>query len=467
MNLPNIKDILKKLSVFRNNLSLLIPIIIMLVAILLFIPTKLMSSRLKEKTTKSVSIGKRVKSEIENTVANEGWKVVQEQQREHAKDADEVVLLAQQSTQRELLSYDIFLDPNITSALVFQRFGQRYRDAVDEMILEVNGGDRPTQIEIERGLEDSAVNSRMRRGRAGMERSTLGRSSVGRSAIGPAARPQMRSPGRGSVGSLYGDSSIRSELESMIIGEICQERAKSISIYVNPSDMIGYDFWGEYKLDVKMEDGVSDCWYFQLANWVIEDIFDTIGVMNSNYDNVLTSPVKQFVQLSFTMGLKKPGSRGGGVFTGRRQNKSTERENVDKPFYVRTADEGLSKPCTGRVSGDDIDVIHFSFTAVLDRREILSFMKQLCSAKEHKFKGFTGTEPEQTFKHNQITILESEFRAIDNQSYSFYRYGQDPVVEVDFVCEYIFNKKGYDEIMPESVKETLAEEPETTRRRRR
>jgi hypothetical protein len=389
---------------------------------------------------------------------------VQEQQREHAEDANEVVLLARQSTQRELLSYDVFLDPNITSALVFQRFGQRYRDVIDEMILEVDGGDRPTEIEIERGLEDSAVNTRMRRGRAGMERSAMGRP-----AMGPTRRmPQARSSRRGGgAGSLYGGSSMRSELQSMIIEEICQQRAKSISIYVNPSDLVGYDFWGEYKLDVKMEDGVSDCWYFQLANWVIEDLFDTIGAMNSSYENVLTAPVKQFIQLSFTMGLKKSGSRGGGVFTGRRQNKSTERENIDKPVYVRTANEGLSKPCTGRVSGDDIDVIHFSFTVVLDRREILSFMEQLCSAKEHKFKGFTGTEPEQTFKHNQITILESEFRAIDNQSYSLYRYGQDPVVEVDFVCEYIFNKEGYDEIMPESVKETLAEEPETTRRRRR
>ncbi|MGD2095035.1 MAG: hypothetical protein PVH77_08530, partial [Phycisphaerales bacterium] len=231
MNLPNIKDIFKKLSVFRNNLSLLIPIIITLVAILLFIPTKLMSSRLEEKTTKSVSIGKRVKSEIENAVTSEGWKVVQEQQREHAEDANEVVLLARQSTQRELLSYDVFLDPNITSALVFQRFGQRYRDVIDEMILEVDGGDRPTEIEIERGLEDSAVNTRIRRGRAGMERSAMGRP-----AMGPTRRmPQARSSRRGGgAGSLYGGSSMRSELQSMIIEEICQQRAKSISIYVNP-----------------------------------------------------------------------------------------------------------------------------------------------------------------------------------------------------------------------------------------
>jgi hypothetical protein len=437
----------------------------MLVAILLLIPTQLMSGKLKEKTAKSVSTGNKVKREIEDTVTSEGWKVVQERQREHAEDANEIVLLAQQSTQRELLSYDVFLDPNITSALVFQRFGQRYRDSIDEIILEVNGGDRPTEIEIERGVEESAIGTRMRRGRAGMERSAMGRPTR---PMGPTRMPQARSSIRGGgAGSLYGGSSMRSELESMIVEEICQERAKSISIYVNPSDIIGYDFWGEYKLDVKMEDGVSDCWYFQLANWVIEDIFDTIGAMNSGYDNVLTTPVKQFVQLSFTMGLKKPRSGGGGVFTGRRQNRSTERENVDKPVYVRTTDEGLSKSCTGRVSGDDIDIIHFNFTVVLDRREILPFMQQLCSAKEHKFRGFTGTEPEQTFKHNQITILENEFRAIDNQSYSLYRFGQDPVVEVDFVCEYIFNKKGYDEIMPESVKETLTEEPETTRRRRR
>jgi len=94
---------------------------------------------------------------------------------------------------------------------------------------------------------------------------------------------------------------------------------------------------------------------------------------------------------------------------------------------------------------------------VLSTKAILPFMQQLCSAKQHKFKGFSGKEPEQTFKHNQITILESNIGAIDlaSQTHNLYRYGQDAVVKMDLICEYIFDRKGHDEIKPKAVKDLL------------
>ncbi len=255
------------------------------------------------------------------------------------------------------------------------------------------------------------------------------------------------------------------ELEGMIVDEICRERAKSISVYVNPADLSGYDFWGEYKLDVMIESGVEDCWYFQLAYWVVEDIFDTISAMNSDYDSVLTAPVKQLTQMSFNMGLRRPGaggrrSRGRGRRGSLRPSRTgrdsrTDRDEVDKPTYVLSVKDGLTVSCTGRLSGDDIDVMHFNIALVLNIKEVLPFMQQLCSAKEHKFKGFSGREQEQTFKHNQITVLETKFKSVEEEPYSPYDYGEDPVVELDLICEYIFNKKGYEEIKPETVKEKL------------
>ena len=97
-------------------------------------------------------------------------------------------------------------------------------------------------------------------------------------------------------------------------------------------------------------------------------------------------------------------------------------------------------------------------------------MQKLCSAKNHKFKGFAGDEMEQTFKHNQITVLETKFRSVDEEPYSLYDYGDDPVVELDLICEYIFNKKGYEEITPETVTEKqlkAVEEANTPNRSRR
>ena len=47
INLNTIKDVLKKLSFLKNNLALLVPILIAVVAVLLFIPTRLLSGKLK------------------------------------------------------------------------------------------------------------------------------------------------------------------------------------------------------------------------------------------------------------------------------------------------------------------------------------------------------------------------------------------------------------------------------------
>jgi len=493
----NFKDILQKLSVFKNNLWLSLTVAIGLIGVLFFIPTELMSNKLKQEIqTKSVSIGKKVKIETENAVSSEGWRQEQERQQEHAKDANEISRLAEQSTQRELLSYDIFLDPNISSTLVFQQFGRRYREAIDQLIIRSNAGDCPTEAEIKRGLEDSAVNSRLRRGRyslygrSGMYGSSpisgrsggsgrsdmLGRSGMmgpysmmgrsgmtGRSGMmGPYSMGGTRASSRG----ILSRSMMMGELELMIVDEICRERAKSISVYVNPIDLSGYEFWADYKLAVDPNKAVQDCWYFQLAYWIFEDIFDTISAVNSGYDSVLTAPVKQLMRTSFTMGLRRPGA-GGAVFTGRRRRKSgTDRDDVDKPVYVLTKDDALTESCTGRVSNDanNIDVIHFNMTVVLNMKSVLPFIQELCSAKEHKFSGFTGNESEQTFKHNQITVLETKFRSIEDDPYSLYDYGEDVVVELDLICEYIFNRKGYEEIKPEIVKKALKVEEQTTGR---
>ena len=154
--MPNFKDVLQKLSVFKNNLSLLVPVIIVLVSVLLFIPTQLMSSRLK-KDVEQESInkgGRRIKSLETSAVSRQQYEMEAERQKAHAVDANEIANLALQSTQRELLSYDIFPapDPNGFSGLIFQEFGQQFRGGIDKLIMRVNGRDCHTDAEIERGL---------------------------------------------------------------------------------------------------------------------------------------------------------------------------------------------------------------------------------------------------------------------------------------------------------------------------
>ena len=419
MNVSQVKDLVQKLSVLKNYSSLLVPVIIGLVGVLLFVPTQLMSGKLKKQiAAESISIGKRVQSLSKNAVARDQWEVEQEYQQAYESDANQTALLAKQSTQRQFLSYKIFPEPKDTSTLIFEEFGQQFRDGVERLITRINARDCPTDAELARSLQSSTL-SRSRRG--------MGR-GMGR-----------RSSYRGS-----------GEVEATITDVLCREKAESASVYANPADLSGYEFWKEYEY-IGMDEAVKDCWYWQLAYWVVEDVVDTIGAMNSGSNSVFTSPVKRLLAVSFIVSDRR--LRGRGV-------------DDKRPSYVLSSIDGLAEPCTGRFSDIDIDVVHFDVVVVISTKAILSFMQQLCSAKQHEFRGFSGEEQERIFRHNQITILESNIKSIDQEdrTHDLYRYGEDAVVELDLICEYIFNRNGYDEIKPESVKiESVSEEEEETK----
>ena len=281
----------------------------------------------------------------------------------------------------------------------------------------------------------------------------------------------MGGPGAGGpmprrLGTVPGMAGPRSEIDRKIVDQMYKERAASASVYVNPADIAGYDHWLDYKYDVNMVPAVKDAWYHQLAYWVTEDIFNAISATNAGHENLLTAPVKRFQSLSFTMGLKRAGSRGrsGGAVIrsiGGRRTRSQNEEESDRPAYVITlADDGLTESLTGRDSNAEgvIDVVHFNITVVVAAKDVLLFMQELCSAKEHKFSGYPdGSQPPQTFKHNQITILESKIGALnaEGQDHYSYRYGIDTVVALDLICEYVFNKAGYEPIKPQVITDTL------------
>ncbi len=403
MDIPKFKDIIQKVSFLRNYSSLMLPVFIMLAGLLLFIPTNLMSSKLKKRIeNESVSIGKRVKSFSNNVVSRDQWKIEQEYQHAYETDANQIALLAKQTTQRELLSYKVFPEPKDTSTLIFREFGQRYRSGIDELINRTDALDCPTAAELQRGLKGSG-------------------SLTSRQIMG-----------------LIGSG--LNEVDATITDVLCREKAESARVYANPADMAGYEFWKEYNY-VGMKTAIEDCWYWQLSYWIIEDVFKTIEASNFGSSNVFTSPVKRLMSVNFF---------------GRGMTKNT----AARPRYVISPEGGaMTRPYTGRFCDEDIDVVHFNVVVLVNAKAVLPFMQQLCSVKQHMFKGFFSREPERSFKHNQITILESSIRSIDrnDETHSLYRYGEDAVVELDLICEYIFNKSGYDEIKPKSVKETLGD----------
>jgi hypothetical protein len=127
----------------------------------------------------------------------------------------------------------------------------------------------------------------------------------------------------------------------------------------------------------------------------------------------------------------------------------------DVPTYVKGYSVFMPVPWTGRMSNEDIDVIHFAVSVVVDAKSTTAFMKELCSAKPHTYRvNFEQNGKQEGAVHNQITILQYQHQSIvrDNPVHAYYRYGKDAVVQMDLVCEYIFNRKAYDVIKPAPIK---------------
>lgn len=404
------------MSVIKDYSSLSVSIVIAVVAMVLVVVTGLMSNKLTEKIEQqSISRGgKQINTLLRDAVPNGQAEVEQDYQKEHAKDANQISGFAVRSSQRPLLSYSMFPEPTDKSSLIFEDFGKRFRTSIDKQVTRVNGRDCPTEIEVNKHLK-------------------------------------LAGSGKSFGGSRRRGANLNlGEVESSIVDALCTQKAQSASVYVNPEDLSGYGLWGEYEF-VNRETAVVDCWYWQLGYWVIEDVIDTVKTMNVGSSSVLTSGVKRILSVNFTGESQKNLTRGSRRMSRRRQDKA------GKPAYVLSVYDGLVDFFTGRFCNDEYDVIHFNVVVLVRAKDVPVFMRELCGGREHVFKGFSGDEPEQTFKHNQITILETKITSIesDDSEHQMYRYGDDAIVKLDMICEYLFNKAGYEAIMPEEVKKTL------------
>ena len=409
IDMSKLKDLLKVFGGFRAFSVLIWPAIILLACGVVLTATIFLGRGLKQKVNnESVPIGNKVLTQLKSSPSAKQAEVEKRYQEAYQKDANLIQQLSVESSERELLSYGIFPQPKDTSTLIFTQFGDNYRHGIEAMIKNINGHDCPSADEIKIAQE-------------------TGRSS--------------------GVARLSGGS----DATTRIVDEICRARAKSSSVYASPDIVSGYDFWKTYKYS-NADDSIKDCWFWQIGYWIIEDVFTTVGKINAGSSSVFSSPVKRVERVGFltpdALAMGDAGTSGLKVAQGR-------------PKYVTKPEEQLTESFTGRISNESMDVVHFSMVLVLSTKAIVPFMRELCSAKEHTFRGWTGQEPAKVFKHNQITILECRVKPVvslstDNQ---YYRYGAESVAEVEMVCEYIFNKQGYDAIKPESIKGPAAANP--------
>lgn len=268
MDVSKFKGIIQKVSFIRDYSSLVVPIVILLVAAILFIPTQLISAKLREQMGKE-SVqggGNKVKQLSKEVVPVKQWEKERDYQQVYVDDANQIALLARRSSERELLSYKVFPEPNEKSPQIFKDFGKQFRSKIEQMLERINALDCPAETELQAHLDSAKSLSR-----TGTQTSSAG----------------------------------SSERDNLVKDELCRERAASIHVYVNPADLSGYDFWNEYEY-VGANQATEDCWYWQLGYWITEDIINTVGVMDSGSSSVLTSPVKRVMSVSFREAITIP-----------------------------------------------------------------------------------------------------------------------------------------------------------------
>jgi hypothetical protein len=451
MNKPdiNVKDILAKLSFFKNNLTLLVPVIIAVIALLLFIPTRILSGRLKtameQQSKRPAQNIDRLIRQVDEAAESEDYGAYIEQLEQDANNIEAMML---QTTQRELLSYEIFPDTNETSPLLFERFGTRYMNGLETLLQDVGAGEPPTESEIELALEKAPKTPLTMRGPYGG-----GADYGGYSEGGPYDMMEGGYPGGGYAGGGRGGLRGYGPMQRKIVDEICQSRARELRVYGKLADLAGYTFWADWQYEAR-DVAYKDCWYWQLAYWVMEDVFATVDAMNEPAPSIAEAPVKRLLGVAFSVQRGRRG-RGRGI---RLRGGGVRKTDTAYPTYVTDPKNALTDPCTGRLSNDTVHVIQFTLDAVVAANDVMAFMQELCSAKPHQFRGWEGDQPVQTYKHNQITVLESNVQPVNPRmrKHDLYWYGDEAVVELSLVCEYIFQTAAYQEVIPQYVKDEIA-----------
>lgn len=432
--LPLLKkiNVLKLFTLLRNNLALLVPIVIAMVAILLFVPTTILSGRLRNTIQKqSVGASTQIDSLVKKVDEAAAPEAIEPYINAYQQDTNAMDELVKHTTERELLSYKLFLDMNELSPLLFEPFRQAYVAGVEAMIKNLNASLPPSDAEILTALETSSTRSMAGRGR----------SMAGRTSLSPGGLP-----GRGL------NLRMLSEADRKLVAKICEDKAKAARVYANPVDLGGFAYWSDWKFDTR-DKAMKDCWYWQMAYWALEDVATTVQQMNKNSENVLRSPVKRIMNVMFTQ------TRSGRSMLGSRGRRAAVPKDKQTPTYVTAVKNAMTgTPCTGRFCNDTFDVMQFEVRVVVNAADVMRYMQELCSAKTHKFRGWRGDQPEQTYKHNQTTILESSILPVDREDYthSSYEYGEDEIVDVDLVCEYVFDKAAYAKIQPQIVLDDMA-----------
>jgi hypothetical protein len=416
-----IKNFLKKYAALLPSIGLLTA------ALLLLLPTLWLGGKVKAQMAASVKQAQSIRSQAANVPSKETPVQMKLYMDRLESEVNQIDALIRQSSQRELVAWNIFPEPTDDSSQVYVEYGKNYQAVVESMLKGMNALDAPSEAEI--------------RSQTGAARPTAGGAAWG----GGVRRPASQDP---------------------MVDALCMKRAELISVYASPSAFTWYDFWQKYKFEGK-DPALKDCWNSQIAMWVYDDVVKTVQAMNVGSSKVSTSPVKRLLGVSFNGPVQVASGRASDFYRMEMGMGMGTTAGRDNPNYVSELLPSvfMGRPWTGRLSDADYDVVHFAVSVIIDNRHVLAFMRELCSEKEHTFReDFKADGARIPSRHNQITILQNSIAVVDKSSpvHELYRYGHGAIMQVDLVCEYLLNRKGYDSLKPKPIKLILGQQDEQT-----
>ncbi|NIA06588.1 MAG: hypothetical protein GWP14_02955 [Actinobacteria bacterium] len=275
------------------------------------------------------------------------------------------------------------------------------------------------------------------------------------------------------------------------------DTASSIVIYARDDDLN----IGAWESDNDLPDA-EDCWFAQLDLWIQQDLAEVFGELNRNsaqqrgqQPSVLNAAVKRIISIYvdpyYYVGLnKQPGQAvpgavpfggpgainpmGGGIPPG--QGQVPWQPAVAAPRVRSAKDRARArvarrqeKPFTERFSDDKVDVLHFSFSVVVDSRRVNELLAALSRQNLYTILKVSLSRADVNIDVRKFPKFDSSaeaFSPYDDAEEEGLVYGTDPVVRLDVDVEALFLRDIYVDYMPKAVKDVLSAETDEAKQQR-
>lgn len=126
------------------------------------------------------------------------------------------------------------------------------------------------------------------------------------------------------------------------------------------------------------------------------------------------------------------------------------------------------KPFTGRFCDKREEVLHFSFSVVVDSRRVNELLAALSRKNLYTILNMSLSRADVEIDARKFPEFDSSTKSFDpySDAEAGLIYGPDPIVRLDVDVEALFVKDFYDQYMPQYIKQTLAAENDQAKQQR-